>query len=122
MRLRWLGDGTDRLTYRDCIVIIREAGHDSAVGRYALGDAHGWQASEELLAGLLDAVNGLLWQGGGGKGKKPEPIKRPTVDKPKSVEGNKDGSFGAHVFGDDFEMDAVSIEEMSAWLGMDVPV
>lgn len=117
LRLRWLADGTDRLSYRDVIVVVRESGHDSAIGRYVLGDAHGWQASEELLAGLLDAVNGLLWQGGGGKGAKPKPIPRPSVSRDVGADSGPQS-----VFGEDFEQDAVSLEEIQEWLGLNEPV
>lgn len=98
-------------------MVVREAGQDSAVGRYALGEAHGWQASEELLAGILDAVNGLLWQGGGGKGAKPKPVPRPSASRDAVEE-----SAPKSVFGDDFEQDSVSLEEITAWLGLDEPV
>lgn len=117
LRLRWLCDGTDRLNWRDLLVIVRESGRDTAAFRQAHGEHAEWGMGEYLLASILDGVNGLIWQGGGDKNaKKPDPVPRPSGRRiQNSVESAPDNS---QLFSKDgFEPDAVSIEEMNEWLG-----
>ena len=38
-----------------------------------------WQLEHQLLAGIYDATAAGNWQRGGGKGRKPKPVKRPGV-------------------------------------------
>lgn len=116
LRLRWLCDGTDRLNWRDLEVIIVESGRESAVMRYELGEAFGWEVGEYLLAGVLDALNGANYQRGGGKGQQPKPVPRPNVGQ--QIEHHPENTGGQMFAGDDFEMDSVTIEEMDAWLGL----
>ncbi|MDH6283231.1 DUF5361 domain-containing protein [Prescottella agglutinans] len=73
--------GTDLLTWRKAIVIVRELANDpnSALVRAADPD-HLWDFHAHLLAGLTDSVNLLVWiQGGGKNGNKPKPLPRPGV-------------------------------------------
>lgn len=44
----------------------------------ALGVDLAWTSEAHLTAAVVDALNGANWQRGDGKGKKPDPIPRPT--------------------------------------------
>ena len=119
LRLRWLCDGSDRLNWRDLWVMVREADQSSAVARHLYPEVSGWGTSEELLASILDTLAGANWQRGGGKGQRPTPVSRPwqqTNGAVGAAANTKKTSNG--MFGDGFEMDSVSLEEMNAWLGM----
>lgn len=72
LRLRWLEDGTDRLSWRDLLAVVAESPEGSAVGRWR----EPWCTQTHLLAGILDALNGANWQRSG-KGQAPKPIPRP---------------------------------------------
>lgn len=50
---------------------------DSATVRKVHGDAVAWDATQHLLATLIDVERQALWQRGGGRGKRPEPVLRP---------------------------------------------
>lgn len=39
-----------------------------------------WGLSEQLLAGIFDSINFLMWSLGDGKNNKPSPIPRPGVE------------------------------------------
>lgn len=65
------------LSWRRLGVLLRQLPADAALWRSMHGDAATWQATDHLLAALIDRVGLLLWQGGGGKGSKPKPVPRP---------------------------------------------
>lgn len=44
------------------------------------GPAATWDVNSHLLAGIHDHLAGANWQRGGGKGSRPQPIRRPGVD------------------------------------------
>ncbi|GAB3946726.1 hypothetical protein [Corynebacterium tapiri] len=122
LRLRWLCDGTDRLNWRDLLVIVRQCGHDSALVRHSMGDAASWSVDTHILAGLLDGVNGLLWQGSGGKGGKPKPMQRPTMGKTaQAPEGKPAPVPEGDPFKDDesgvFRGEMTPLGELNEWLG-----
>jgi hypothetical protein len=77
LRLRWLG--SDQLTWRDLLVVVKHAQPGSAIA--ANVDARmSWTPDQYLLASTVDALNLLLWaktkdaQTGRNK---PNPIPRP---------------------------------------------
>lgn len=77
LRLRWLADGTDRLSWRDFIVVVRECAADSPIMRWNDPEGFGWGVGEYLTAAAVDALHGANWQRSGGKGKRPEPMPLP---------------------------------------------
>lgn len=40
-----------------------------------------WNVTDALLATVVDQLNGLTWQLGGGKGPQPKPVPRPWVER-----------------------------------------
>lgn len=50
---------------------------DSALSRVIDGEDAMWGLSEQLMAAVVDRLGQMLWQNGGGKGRRPEPIQRP---------------------------------------------
>lgn len=76
LRLRWLADGTDRVTYGDVYVILTEASEESPISRAIHGEWYGWGIREELLAGIFDQLQYARYEQHG-KGKEPEPFPRP---------------------------------------------
>lgn len=115
MRLRWLCDGTDRLNWGDLVTIVEEAPRSSALLRHLKPAESGWDTNSYLLAAAVDALNGANWQRGGGKGKRPEPVPRPNdgPQRPSIEPAPENNVFGAN----GFEPDALSLEEIDAWLG-----
>lgn len=109
LRLRWLCDGTDRLNWADLFSVIRSAGPGSSLAFHAHGEASAWGFQEELLASIADLLAGANWQRGGGKGMRPKPLDRPWQEKSRG---------SSSPFGDGFENDALTIEEMDAWLAL----
>lgn len=118
LRLRWLADGTDRLSWRDFIVVVRECGNDSPIMRWHDPDGFGWGVGEYLTVAAVDALHGANWQRSGGKGKRPEPMPRPgraTAAKDTSAENinptgkNEDGVFRGEV------MSASDMAEFMGW-------
>lgn len=70
--------GTERLSWRDLLVIVQHSPRDSALARDLLGDDALWGVTEHLLASLLDAVQMGNWQRGGKPhAPKPKPVRRP---------------------------------------------
>lgn len=106
MRLSWLG--SEALTWRDLYVIVKQSPRDSAVHRSIVGADHEWGLSEQLLAALFDVLAVANWQRGGDEhAKKPDPLRRPGVNKPSGdvVAPGK----------------AMPMGEMNALLGWDMP-
>lgn len=81
MRLRDLG--TDKLSWRDLLVITRQAPRQSALARAAHGSDLAWGLTEHLLATAVDALNIANWQRGNegrkSPSRKPKPVPRPGV-------------------------------------------
>lgn len=103
LRLSWLG--SDALTWRDLLVIIKQSPRDSAIQRDLSGPDHVWGLPEHLLAAIFDTLSVANWQRGGDEhAKKPERLERPGVKK------QPDGSMLA-------QGQAMSIEDMKARLG-----
>lgn len=115
LRLRWLCDGTDRLNWRDLLVVVRESPRSSAVMRHFKPVESEWDTNSYLLAAAVDALHGANWQRSGGTGKRPDPVPRPNDGPARpSIEPAPENS----VFGmSGFEPVAVSQEEIDAWLG-----
>jgi hypothetical protein len=115
LRLRWLCDGTDRLNWGDLVTIVEEAPRSSALLRHLKPAESEWDTNSYLLAAAVDALNGANWQRGGGKGKQPDPVPRPNdgPQRPSIEPAPESNVFGAN----GFEPDALSLEEIDAWLG-----
>lgn len=64
LRLRWLGDGTDRLDWQDVFAVV-----DHMYSR--------WSTTEHLLAGVFESIMLLRWELGGRQGPCPKPLPRP---------------------------------------------
>lgn len=122
LRLRWLCDGTDRLNWRDLLVIVRESGRDTAAFRQAHGEHAEWGMGEYLLASILDTLNAANWQRAGDKRKpKPDPVPRPGEGQAQGAQPaeKKAGEQAKQLFASDgFEPDAVSLDEINKWLGV----
>lgn len=121
-----MGDGTDRLSWRDLSVIIRRSGQDSSLALQEQGEAALWSVSDHLLAGILDALHGANWQRSGSKGQRPKPVPRPgdknahkAAPEPQNTDPHPEDGDGGVFAKDGFEMDTVSVDEMNKWLGLD---
>ena len=110
MRLRWLGDGTDRVTWRDIFVVLRHSGTDSALVRFEHPEESAWSVTDHLLANVIDLLNLRLWQESGGKARRPDPIPRPN-DRPEPTKLNPQTGEGGV-----FKGESLSVEDMRAWL------
>lgn len=102
LRLRWLG--TERLTWRDLAVIVRNSPQHSALMAATSPDEAAFGPTEIMLAVIEHRLRVLAWQNGGGKGKYPEMMPIP-------------GSAQAPTGGTVMAPTPVSIEEMNARLG-----
>ena len=71
--------GTERLTWRDLLVVVRQSPLGSALDRSQHGEDSQWTLANQLGAIIADRLDILIWQNGGGKGDQPEPILRPGV-------------------------------------------
>ncbi|WP_310962153.1 DUF5361 domain-containing protein [Nocardioides terrisoli] len=103
LRLDWLG--TPELSWRDLLVLVRQAPESSAIRRALLGDSAGWGLPEHLLARLSDQVANLVWlqTEDGAKGvNRPVPLPRPGVE-PVADESRMGGR-------------AVDLIDMAEWL------
>lgn len=80
-RLRWIG--TPELTVHDAVVILQlGAPPGSPLDIFRRGDAALWRLTEQLLAGIWDAVNDLAWmqsEDGRKNRNRPKRIPRPGV-------------------------------------------
>lgn len=120
-RLRWVGDGTDRVSWGDLVAMLRFAEPESVLGRAVSGRLHDWSFTQHLLAGVFDATWAMVWQNGGGKGAKPEGLPRPDERRVRRVDASE---LPAPV-GDPFKADesgvfrgeSVPIDELNEWLG-----
>lgn len=66
-----------RLSWRRLAVLLRHLPIDSATVREVHGDGVAWDATQHLLATLIDVERMALWQRSGGRGKRPERMQRP---------------------------------------------
>lgn len=99
--LRLRDVGTEDFTWGDLLTIVQQAPRSSALFRSMHPEEAEWGLQEQLLALNADYLAVSNWQRAQGKKKDyPKPIPRPGVE--------KDKKFG---------QDAVSIEEMTDWLG-----
>lgn len=106
LRLRWLGDGTDRLLWHDLMVIVCEC--------------FSWSTADYLLASAVDSLHVLNWQNGGGKGAKPKLVPRPGYTD--TVSSQDDGNpFNDNESGV-FRGEMTPIPELNSWLGWDKPL
>lgn len=117
LRLRWLEDGTDRLTWADVVAMTREALPGSAVLRWV----DPWDIDTHLLAGVLDALNGANWQRGGGKGAAPKPVPRPEDMRRTQAEVVDETPDDDHIPTVDesgtYKGMATPVNELADWLG-----
>lgn len=58
-------------------MIIAHLPRDSATIREILGEQASWETGDFLLASVIDLLAGANWQRGGGKGARPDPVRRP---------------------------------------------
>lgn len=68
--------GTERLSWAELDAFIRWLPAASATVRSVNPDSE-WTLEAHLLASIFDANQALIWQNGGGKGKRPQPLSRP---------------------------------------------
>lgn len=116
LRLRMLGDGTGRFTWGDLAAFVLHARPDSALRRVTDPDGAQWGLSESLLAAVVDGVNALVWQNGGGKGPRPKPV-RAVGDSPDGGSSLVEGDpFNPNESGT-FKGVAVPVDEINAMLG-----
>lgn len=101
-RLRDLEDEDSGLLLIDVLDMVEHAHESSALYRATNGSDAGWGLQEQLTAMVADAMNARLWQEGGGKGRRPQPIPRPGVSKQETKT---------------YKPDTLStVTEMDAWL------
>jgi hypothetical protein len=81
--------GTAACSWRDLQLILR-FGENTAVAREIAGQDAAWTLTNQLLAGLIDAVNVGNWQRQRKKGApRPKPIPRPGVREETKRYGSK---------------------------------
>lgn len=67
------------MTWRKLRALLRNMPPDQSVLYRQLQPELAWSTTDYLLAGVWDSVQGGNWQRGGGKGRRPDPIPRPTA-------------------------------------------
>lgn len=81
LRLDWLA--SEELSWRDLLVIVRQAPQSSAVARAVEPEQSTWGLSEQLLALVADYLAWLQWaqtEDGSKNRNRPKPIPRPGVE------------------------------------------
>lgn len=81
LRLDWLA--SEALSWRDLLVIVRQAPQSSAVARAVEPEQSTWGLSEQLLALVADYLAWLQWaqtEDGSKNRNRPKPIPRPGVE------------------------------------------
>jgi hypothetical protein len=79
LRLDWIG--TERLSWRDLWVIVRQSPRTSALFREMHPEVVEWGLAEQLIAAAFDALQIANWQRASGKRhERPRPIPRPGVE------------------------------------------
>ena len=84
-RLADIGEAFTWCDLRDFIVNLPPT-QASALYRIRHPQSWWWTPEIDFLGAVMTAIQWGNWQRGGGRGDKPQPIRRP-VDKPKPVEG-----------------------------------
>jgi hypothetical protein len=76
LRLDWLG--TRRLSWRDLLVIVKQAPRESSLARAMHGEDALWGLTDHLVAAAVDELAVANWQRQGKKGApRPKPLPRP---------------------------------------------
>lgn len=76
MRRDWLG--TRRLSWRDLLVLVKQAPRGSALSRAVHGESDLWDLHGHLLGVIADLLASANWQrAGDNNAKRPTPIPRP---------------------------------------------
>lgn len=105
LRLEWLG--SHRLSWRDLLVIVKNAPPESAILRAQRGDAALYGVTDYLLVSVINSLRMMSWQlGGDPKAPKPDLF---------TVPGMKDPSDMPTLRGD-----VMPVEELRRRLGWDV--
>jgi hypothetical protein len=100
LRLDWLG--TEALSWRDLLVIVRQAGPGSRLALATQGARALWSQTDYLLADVIDLLAEANWQRAGNKhAPRPKRVQRPGVTSPD--EGQK------------FGRDPIPISEFNDW-------
>lgn len=103
LRLRDLG--TDKLMWRDLLVIVQMQPRSSALTRVKEPEAAEWGLVEHLLAEIADMSHIRVWQSGRQrKSDQPKPIPRPGVESTQKT---------VH------KHDVMAVSDMADWLGDD---
>lgn len=98
VRLRDLG--TDRLSWRDLKIIVKQQPGNSALARAINGDDYLWDIHAQLAALIVDHLAVGNWQRSGDKrAKRPKPVERP---------GHRPERFGR---------EPIPMDAMADWLG-----
>lgn len=108
MRLDWLG--SEWLTWRDLLVVVRRSPTTSALARVILGEVVEWSTAEYLLAQIADNTAWLVWAktDDGAKGRnRPQRLRRPG-----DPELDSETQYGS---------EPLSLEAMQEWLGWQMP-
>lgn len=77
------------MSWRRARVLIRQLPETSRTFAALHGEV--WSRTDQLLAAIVDVLNGANWQRGGGKGPKPKPLPRPGIED-RSVEVTRYGT------------------------------
>lgn len=120
LRLRWVGDGTDRLSWRDIIVLIRHPHSESAFTTEVTNGEARWGIQEQLQAALFDSIRGIMWQNSGGKGPRPKPLPRPGLQTQTATSPGPNGPQGDPFNPNEsgvFRGETMPIDELNKWLG-----
>nr|WP_282441359.1 helix-turn-helix domain-containing protein [Corynebacterium pygosceleis] len=125
-RLRWVADGTDRLTWGDLVSIVECARYGTATYKHLAGDYGEWSDTEYLLADVIDSVSLISWQLSAKEGSPPpKPYPRPGQQQGTDHDDLRSTDCGGEQDGDPFNADesgvfrgeAVSLDELNEWLG-----
>jgi hypothetical protein len=82
LRLDWLG--TERLSWRDLLVVVNQSPRWSALSRAMNPEGSEWGLSEHLLAAVFDSLERGNWQRAGRENApRPKPFPRPGVTEDK---------------------------------------
>lgn len=89
LRLEWLG--TEALSWRDLLVIVRGRDRDSRLSFALDGEAILWSQTDYLLAAVIDVLQEANWQRAGKpNAPRPKRVKRPGVDEPGTQKYGRD--------------------------------
>lgn len=119
LRLRWLADGTDRLTWRDLQVHITGCAQDRHSRLYAAVNPHlvDRTTDTELLVSILHALEGANWQRSGGKGSAPKRAELPKAPRPPQAGPVSPDEIPDVDDSGSYAGEALPADEMATWLG-----